>query len=126
MKRLFSFLAVIAAMVLMTACDITLNPETPAQDSSQEFRWHYFRGSVYVGDILSYESEMQEAIKELFPHYEGMDEDFAQIGVDLNYASIESDEYYPLLHCYNGYAQGKDEKSATVSISTLDADELRS
>jgi hypothetical protein len=26
--------------------------------------------------------------------------------VDLNYASIESDEYYPLLHCYNGYAQG--------------------
>ena len=144
MKRLFSFLAVIAAMVLMTACDKTLNPETPAQDSSQEFWWHYFRGSVYVGDILSYESEMQEAIKELFPlstdmaraqvvfvgeseikakspsllkaiandafivfpHYEGMDEDFAQMGVDLNYASIESDEYYPLLHCYNGYAQG--------------------
>ena len=67
MKRLFPFLAVIAAMVLMTACDKTLNPETPAQDSSQEFWWHYFRGSVYVGDILSYESEMQEAIKELFP-----------------------------------------------------------
>ncbi len=63
MKRLFPFLAVIAAMVLMTACDKTLNPETPAQDSSQEFWWHYFRGSVYVGDILSYESEMQEAIK---------------------------------------------------------------
>ena len=144
MKRLFSFLAVIAAMVLMTACDKTLNPETPAQDSSQEFWWHYFCGSVYVGDILSYESEMQEAIKELFPlstdmaraqvvfvgeseikakspsllkaiandafivfpHYEGMDEDFAQIGVTLNYASIEGGAYYPLLHCYNGYAQG--------------------
>lgn len=146
MKRLFSFFPVIAAMVLITACNKTPNPEMPENGDSQSGKanWNYFRGPAYLGDISSYDSEMQEAIKEffpltagaanaqvvfvgeseikakspsllkaiandafiVFPHYEGMDEDFAQIGVDLNYASIESDEYYPLLHCYNGYAQG--------------------
>ena len=42
----------------------------------------------------------------VFPAYEGVSDDFAQLGVDLDIATIEGDEYVPLFYCYCGFGQG--------------------
>ena len=42
----------------------------------------------------------------VFPAYEGVKEDVAALGVDMNTATVEGDDYYPLLYCYNNYGMG--------------------
>lgn len=42
----------------------------------------------------------------IFPAYDGVVEDFAALGVDLDIASSEGGEYIPLLYCYCGFGQG--------------------
>ncbi|MBO5596519.1 MAG: hypothetical protein J5917_07090 [Bacteroidales bacterium] len=146
MRKIFYVVSAMAAVALLAACNKAPGPETPENGGSwtEDADWSYFRGSAYLGDLSSYDEEMQAAVAAyfplsngmadaqvvfvgesdikakspdllkavahdafiVFPHYEGMDEDFAQIGIDLNYATIEGNTFYPLLHCYNGFAQG--------------------
>ena len=42
----------------------------------------------------------------VFPAYDGVKEDVAALGVEMNTATIESNDYYPLLYCYNNYGMG--------------------
>lgn len=66
MKRFLFLFAVLVAAVILPACDC-LDPFGPEDESSQVLNWGYFRGSAYLGDLSSYDPELQDAIKEFFP-----------------------------------------------------------
>jgi len=143
MKRFFYLFAVLVAVALLPACCL-IDPFSPEDDASEELNWSYFRGSAYLGDLASYDKDLQDAIKEffplssnmsnaqvvfidesdvkakspallkaiandafiVFPAYPGVKDDFAAMGVDLDIAEVESDDYKPLLYCYNGFGLG--------------------
>ena len=55
----------------------------------------------------------------VFPAYEGVKEDVAALGIEMNTATVDGDDYYPLLYCYNNFGQGY-----TYTLWVTEDDEL--
>ena len=67
---------------------------------------------VFVGesDIEAASPALLKAIANdafiVFPAYDGVEEDFAALGVELDIPTVEGADYTPLFYCYSGYGLG--------------------
>ena len=150
MRKFFYFIPALIVTMALAGCakvaapEADTDPVAPADQKAKQTDWNYFRGSVYLGDLASYDGDLKNAIEAffpltadmgsasvvfvgepdikaktpgllkaiandayiVFPAYDGMKEDFAAIGVELDIPEIEGGAYVPLLCCYNGFGQG--------------------
>lgn len=74
MRKIFQFIPTLAVLVLLAGCQKEPNsvtpgtdPAKPEEEKSPELDWNYFRGSVYLGGISSYDQELKESIETFFP-----------------------------------------------------------
>ena len=70
MGKFFHFIPALAVLALLAGCqkEPIVTPDTePEEEKSHELDWNYFRGSVYLGGINSYDPELKESIETFFP-----------------------------------------------------------